>query len=108
MLLFCVVCMQPSQSSTVKSILHLTWILFSQILVSYRILFKMSTQEFWSIKIISHQESNSTVGIHPKMARAPKIAANKNYPKNILREEKHAHRIVLALPKPNIAFKTTK
>ena len=48
------------------------------------------------------------IAIHPKVAHAPKTAAHKNHPKNILSEEKHAHRIVLALPKPNIAFKTTK
>ena len=48
------------------------------------------------------------VGIHPKVARAPKTAAHKNHPKNIVSEEKHTHGIVLAPPKPNIAFKTTK
>jgi len=42
------------------------------------------------------------------MVCAPKTAAHKNHPKNILSEEKHAHGIVLELPKPNMAFKTTK
>ena len=44
-----------------------------------------------------------------KVVHAPKTATNKKHPTNILREEKHIHGIVLALPKPNIiAFKITK
>jgi len=53
--------------------------------------------------------SNSTVVLFsraPKVARAFKTAAHKNHPKNIVSKERHAHRIVLALPKLNIAFKT--
>ena len=42
------------------------------------------------------------------MAHASKTATHKKHPTNILREEKHAHGTVLALPKPNIAFKTAK
>jgi len=37
-----------------------------------------------------------------------KTAGHKKHPTNILLEEKHVHGIVLALPKPNVAFKTTK
>ena len=49
------------------------------------------------------------VGMCPKVAHAPKTAAHKKHPMNILHEEKYVHRIiVLALPKLNIAFKTTK
>ena len=44
----------------------------------------------------------------PKVAHAHKTATHKKYPTNILPEEKHIHGIVLALPKPNLAFKTTK
>ena len=55
-----------------------------------------------------HNQTVRLVGIHPKEVHAPKTAAHKNHPKNIVSEEKHVHRIVLALPKPNIAFKTTK
>ena len=44
----------------------------------------------------------------PKVAHAPKTAAHKKHPTNILHKEKHIHGIGLALPKPNIAFKTTK
>ena len=40
--------------------------------------------------------------------QAPKTAAHKKHPTNILHEETHVHGIVLALPKRNIAFKTTK
>ena len=43
-----------------------------------------------------------------KVPRAPKTAVHKNHPKNILSKEKQVHGIVLALPKPNIAIKTTK
>jgi len=43
----------------------------------------------------------------PKVVHAPKTAAHKKHPTNILRKEKHIHRIVLALLKPTIAFKTT-
>jgi len=42
------------------------------------------------------------------MARAPKTAAHKNHPKNIVSSEKYAQGIILALSKPNIALKTTK
>jgi len=38
---------------------------------------------------------------------ASKTAALKEYPANILHEEKHIHGIVLLLSKPNIGFKTT-
>ena len=44
----------------------------------------------------------------PKVVHNPKTSTHKKHPTNILLEEKHAHRIVLALPKPNIGFKTTK
>ena len=46
----------------------------------------------------------------PKVAHAPKTAAHKKHPMDILHEEKYVHGIVLALPKPNIAqvFKTAK
>ena len=56
--------------------------------------------------------SNSTVVLFsrdPPESDAPlKLSLIENHSANILREEKHAHGIVLALPKPNIAFKTTK
>ena len=39
------------------------------------------------------------------MAGAPKTAAHKNHPKNILSEEKHTRGIVLAQPEPKIVFK---
>jgi len=37
-----------------------------------------------------------------------KTATHKKHLMNILCKEKYAHGIVLALPKPNIAFATTK
>ena len=43
----------------------------------------------------------------PKVALTPKTAAFRKYATNILCEEKHVHRIVLVLPKPNKASKTT-
>ena len=42
-----------------------------------------------------------------KAVHASKTAALKEYPANILHEEKHIHGIVLLLSKPNIGFKTT-
>ena len=58
------------------------------------------------------QKSNSTAVLFsrdpPKMAHAPKTATHKKHPMNILGKEKHAHRIVSVLPKPNKAFKTAK
>ena len=42
------------------------------------------------------------------VSHAPKTAAHKKHLMSILHEDKHALRIVLALPKPNIAFKTSK
>jgi len=47
------------------------------------------------------------VGFLPKVAYAPKTATHKKHSMNILHKEKHVHGIVLALPKLNIAFKTT-
>ena len=44
----------------------------------------------------------------PKVAHAPKTATHKKHPTNILLKEKHVHGVVLALPKSDIAFKTTK
>ena len=54
----------------------------------------------WNDEEVHSTQSNQTVlpyclvGIHPKVARAPKTAAHKNHPKNIVSEEKHAHGIV--------------
>jgi len=56
--------------------------------------------------------SNSTVVLFsrdpPESDASLKLPLIENHPTNILHEEKHAHGIVLALPKPNKAFKTTK
>jgi len=48
------------------------------------------------------------VGIPQKVVHALKSAAHEEHPTNILRKEKHAHGMFLALPKVNVALKTTK
>ena len=42
----------------------------------------------------------------PKVVRTPKTATFEKYPTNILCKEKHVHRIISLLPKPNKASKT--
>jgi len=67
--------------------------------------------KFYNLSILQINERinellNSTVVLFsrdpPKVAHAPKTAAHKKHPMNILCKEKHIHRIVLALPKPNM------